>query len=120
MRVARRPVGDPVSRTEDALEGDCPTAAAGRGRPTQQGGHTLRRHATHGKPSVETTLRRDADAEHAEGAALGFGNCCGGSLRYALSARPAASQGYACLLYTSDAADEEDSVDLGGRRIIKK
>ena len=29
-------------------------------------------------------------------------------------------QNYACLLYTSDAADEEDSVDLGGRRIIKK
>ena len=27
---------------------------------------------------------------------------------------------WACLLYTSDAADEEDSVDLGGRRIIKK
>src|SRR5665648_1254157 len=27
---------------------------------------------------------------------------------------------YYCLLYTSDAADEEDSVDLGGRRIIKK
>ena len=25
-----------------------------------------------------------------------------------------------CLLYTSDAADEEDSVDLGGFRIIKK
>ena len=25
-----------------------------------------------------------------------------------------------CLLYTSDAADEEDSVDLGGRRNIKK
>eukprot|EP00656_Telonema_subtile_P021134 TRINITY_DN22176_c0_g1_i1.p2 TRINITY_DN22176_c0_g1~~TRINITY_DN22176_c0_g1_i1.p2 ORF type:complete len:108 (-),score=32.62 TRINITY_DN22176_c0_g1_i1:5-328(-) len=25
-----------------------------------------------------------------------------------------------CLLYTSDAADEEDSVDLGGRRIIDK
>ena len=25
-----------------------------------------------------------------------------------------------CLLYTSDAADEEDSVDLGGTRIIKK
>src|SRR5664279_1789665 len=25
-----------------------------------------------------------------------------------------------CLLYTSYAADEEDSVDLGGRRIIKK
>ncbi|GAB5803500.1 hypothetical protein JMUB7513_28000 [Staphylococcus aureus] len=29
-------------------------------------------------------------------------------------------EGEDCLLYTSDAADEEDSVDLGGRRIIKK
>ena len=28
--------------------------------------------------------------------------------------------GYTCLLYTSDAADERSSVDLGGRRIIKK
>ena len=27
---------------------------------------------------------------------------------------------YICLLYTSDAADELDGVDLGGRRIIKK
>ena len=31
--------------------------------------------------------------------------------------RPSAA---ACLLYTSDAADERSSVDLGGRRIIKK
>ena len=30
------------------------------------------------------------------------------------------NQVYACLLYTSDAADERSSVDLGGRRIIKK
>ena len=29
-------------------------------------------------------------------------------------------QRYFCLLYTSDAADERSSVDLGGRRIIKK
>ena len=29
-------------------------------------------------------------------------------------------QHQACLLYTSDAADERSSVDLGGRRIIKK
>ena len=29
-------------------------------------------------------------------------------------------QGVDCLLYTSDAADERSSVDLGGRRIIKK
>ena len=32
----------------------------------------------------------------------------------------AMEQLYACLLYTSDAADERSSVDLGGRRIIKK
>ena len=30
------------------------------------------------------------------------------------------TQGKTCLLYTSDAADERSSVDLGGRRIIKK
>ena len=33
-------------------------------------------------------------------------------------APPALGEG--CLLYTSDAADERSSVDLGGRRIIKK
>ena len=27
---------------------------------------------------------------------------------------------HGCLLYTSDAADERSSVDLGGRRILKK
>src|SRR5665648_916055 len=31
-----------------------------------------------------------------------------------------AARSLGCLLYTSDAADEEDSVDLGGRRIITK
>ena len=36
------------------------------------------------------------------------------------TARPIWPLWYPCLLYTSDAADEEDSVDLGGRRIIKK
>ena len=30
------------------------------------------------------------------------------------------SDQYTCLLYTSDAADERSSVDLGGRRILKK
>ena len=30
------------------------------------------------------------------------------------------TQAVVCLLYTSDAADERSSVDLGGRRIIKK
>ena len=33
---------------------------------------------------------------------------------------PPQYQARACLLYTSDAADERSSVDLGGRRIIKK
>ena len=32
----------------------------------------------------------------------------------------AIAQQDSCLLYTSDAADERSSVDLGGRRIIKK
>ena len=32
----------------------------------------------------------------------------------------APAQAWPCLLYTSDAADERSSVDLGGRRIIKK
>ena len=33
---------------------------------------------------------------------------------------PEAANARRCLLYTSDAADERSSVDLGGRRIIKK
>ena len=41
-----------------------------------------------------------------------------------LPAEPAsavdAAEHRVCLLYTSDAADERSSVDLGGRRIIKK
>ena len=34
--------------------------------------------------------------------------------------RASSKPGWDCLLYTSDAADERSSVDLGGRRIIKK
>ena len=38
------------------------------------------------------------------------------------AAKPARHVGQprSCLLYTSDAADERSSVDLGGRRLIKK
>ena len=39
--------------------------------------------------------------------------------RWGLAAATAARR-RDCLLYTSDAADERSSVDLGGRRIIKK
>ena len=35
-------------------------------------------------------------------------------------AKPMTTPSTPCLLYTSDAADERSSVDLGGRRIIKK
>ena len=41
-----------------------------------------------------------------------------GFFAFALQADEA--QLWPCLLYTSDAADERSSVDLGGRRIIKK
>ena len=40
--------------------------------------------------------------------------------RAAARALPQSPQAQHCLLYTSDAADERSSVDLGGRRIIKK
>ena len=44
-----------------------------------------------------------------------------GAARYpGPKSRMAAEQAMPCLLYTSDAADERSSVDLGGRRIIKK
>ena len=36
------------------------------------------------------------------------------------TAQQLADKANTCLLYTSDAADERSSVDLGGRRIIKK
>ena len=39
---------------------------------------------------------------------------------YTCPMHPEIRQNGPCLLYTSDAADERSSVDLGGRRIIKK
>ena len=57
----------------------------------------------------------------------GRGECPGGSIgddapatpRRDLEGREVDEAGD-CLLYTSDAADERSSVDLGGRRIINK
>ena len=40
-------------------------------------------------------------------------------VRGSLDAKEIGTPGCDCLLYTSDAADERSSVDLGGRRIIK-
>ena len=42
------------------------------------------------------------------------------SVEFKLAKHPKVNSAYGCLLYTSDAADERSSVDLGGRRIIKK
>ena len=59
----------------------------------------------------------------------GHSNICTGTHQRALRHRPGRcdrdrSERFQnigiCLLYTSDAADERSSVDLGGRRIIKK
>src|SRR5678815_6151995 len=42
-------------------------------------------------------------------------------LQFTIYRKPTFAPNYIhCLLYTSDAADERSSVDLGGRRIIKK
>ena len=60
------------------------------------------------------------DSDHAIG---GRGDACGHANRLAKEVVDFAAQfdvDCACLLYTSDAADERSSVDLGGRRIIKK
>ena len=44
----------------------------------------------------------------------------GPNMNTSLTVPPAFPVNTPCLLYTSDAADERSSVDLGGRRIIKK
>ena len=43
-----------------------------------------------------------------------------GVVNYKPLPAPGLGKASSCLLYTSDAADERSSVDLGGRRIIKK
>ena len=60
----------------------------------RRGVHELRRHPGGGAPPALRGSR-----------AAAFRGPCGA---------------YRCLLYTSDAADERSSVDLGGRRILKK
>src|SRR5665648_1011077 len=67
--------------------------------------------AAHGKKNIFGQTVKVVEMQ-SEGGAAGavHGSLQGGAL----------TTTYTCLLYTSDAADEEDSVDLGGRRIIKK
>ena len=59
-----------------------------------------------GEPQHAGSGSRDVAADHGRDAGCGQ--------------QHATAQHDACLLYTSDAADERSSVDLGGRRIIKK
>eukprot|EP00658_Telonema_sp_P-2_P040008 TRINITY_DN28622_c0_g1_i3.p1 TRINITY_DN28622_c0_g1~~TRINITY_DN28622_c0_g1_i3.p1 ORF type:complete len:119 (-),score=37.79 TRINITY_DN28622_c0_g1_i3:37-393(-) len=54
-----------------------------------------------------------------EGSVSGLFDASDEELYRRLQAEQILEQIVSCLLYTSDAADEEDSVDLGGRRIIK-
>src|SRR5678815_4254724 len=54
---------------------------------------------------------------HVVGVLVGGG---GENINFAVPIRLACAKLRRCLLYTSDAADERSSVDLGGRRIIKK
>ena len=62
--------------------------------------------------------KRQADSRRAVTVRSGrLGTYCG--LGAAIDAM-AADSTRCCLLYTSDAADERSSVDLGGRRILKK
>eukprot|EP00658_Telonema_sp_P-2_P081683 TRINITY_DN8450_c0_g1_i8.p1 TRINITY_DN8450_c0_g1~~TRINITY_DN8450_c0_g1_i8.p1 ORF type:complete len:123 (+),score=36.68 TRINITY_DN8450_c0_g1_i8:80-448(+) len=61
-------------------------------------------------PSGSTTWETACPQPHGTTLLPGWQRSAGGGARLRIC----------CLLYTSDAADEEDSVDLGGRRIIKK
>ena len=62
---------------------------------------------------------RDSDEAHVGALALAAHRVLGLRLDEALDLRPRAEV-QRCLLYTSDAAAERSSVDLGGRRIIKQ
>ena len=60
------------------------------------------------------------ETEFVQGVAAMSASGAYGEMRAATGIVGAANLCIGCLLYTSDAAHEEDSVDLGGRRIIKK
>ena len=64
----------------------------------------------------------EREVHHQECRHSGQGHCHSARKQQArkLEDLPGRSAPKGCLLYTSDAADERSSVDLGGRRIIKK
>src|SRR5665648_987465 len=96
--------GSRVERVKARPDTACPApATVGRAR-----GRT---------PSGGIREGESTDAGRAGG--LARSSCDPPAYRSGLGSEGAGSS-WCCLLYTSDAADEEDSVDLGGRRIIKK
>ena len=67
------------------------------------------------------TTKRPADCgERGEQGALTRVRCTAYGRGDLSTTRPGSLGCRSCLLYTSDAADERSSVDLGGRRLIKK
>ena len=102
--VRSRGLGDVYKRQDPRRPGD----RVGHGRPADEDRHTS------GGAAPDDVLRGaalehnavDADVEDEGGQGQP-------------GAEPVDQQSH-CLLYTSDAADERSSVDLGGRRIIKK
>ena len=60
------------------------------------------------------------DSLHADAMATDIDAAQEREIAASIPRRHAANHSQICLLYTSDAADERSSVDLGGRRIIKK
>ena len=60
------------------------------------------------------------DSSYLPGCFYGISDLSSGELQAASRGVLDVSKNSFCLLYTSDAADERSSVDLGGRRIIKK
>src|SRR5678815_1481320 len=68
------------------------------------------------------TRRTSSNQAHSHRANLWYPPRCNqcASIREVNRAGPCPGCLCSCLLYTSDAADERSSVDLGGRRIIKK
>src|SRR5678815_4745995 len=67
----------------------------------------------------DSSQHRD-DSRMAEVMAFGLSQIYGNRRHAAMFGVPERDCHRPCLLYTSDAADERSSVDLGGRRIIKK
>ena len=69
------------------------------------------------------SMPRDCCLESSEEFSAVVRGCAESLVEFELDSTAAISlraQFISCLLYTSDAADEEDSVDLGGRRDITK